>query len=473
MSTSLLQHFPFEPTPDQAQLFELLHGFLLNSGDSRPTFLLTGYAGTGKTTAVSALVEVLPQLGYDCVLLAPTGRAAKVLASYTGRGAATIHKHIYRQAGHAMGEGGAAFQLLPNRGKHTVYVVDEASMIADEAGFGERGLLSDLLTYIFGEGRPDNRLLLIGDPAQLPPVGQALSPALDADLLRGRYRCTVTTCTLRQVMRQAEESGILFNATALRDELLRPTPAPKLHTHDRRGIWAMSGEKLEDGLRYAYDKFGVEDTTVICRSNKQANLYNQLIRRVIFDAEDELQGGDYLMIARNNYFWLPTGHEMGFLANGDFAQVRRVRRTEEIYGCRFVDVRLRFVDYPGAPELDVKLILDSLHADAPALPTDVGKKLYQDVQADCAAQPDLTTKAQQQEAMRKDPYLNALQAKFAYALTCHKSQGGQWGAVFLDHGYLKPEVGFDAEFIRWLYTAITRAQRELFLLNFKPELLGE
>ncbi len=472
MNFPLLSYFPFVPTPDQARLFELLHGFLLDAASGqRPTFLLTGYAGTGKTSVVSALVQALPALGYDCVLLAPTGRAAKVLAGYSGRPAHTIHKHIYRQSGEG-GGAGLKFQLLPNRGRHTVYVVDEASMIADEAGFGERGLLTDLLAYVFGgEGtRPDNRLLLIGDPAQLPPVGQTASAALDPAILAGRFRCAVTTCTLRQVMRQSEESGILANATALRDELLVPKPHPRLRTRGQRGIWAMSGERLEDGLRYAYDKFGTEGTTVICRSNKRANEYNQLIRRIIFDAEDELQGGDYLMIARNNYFWLPPGHEMGFLANGDFAEVRRVRRTEELHGFRFVDVRLRFVDYPGAPELDVKLLLDSLHAEAPSLPAAEAQRLYQAVQADYA---ELPTKAARLEGMRQDPYFNALQVKFAYALTCHKAQGGQWGAVFLDHGYLKPEVGFDSEFIRWLYTALTRAERELYLLNFKPELLAD
>lgn len=465
--SSLLRHFPFEPTPDQARLFELLHGFLLNQAPPRATFLLTGYAGTGKTTAVSALVQRLPELGYDFVLLAPTGRAAKVLAQYTGRAAHTIHKHIYRQAG---AEGGLSFRPMPNRATHTVYVVDEASMLSDDSAFGERGVLTDLIQFVFGEHSRDNRLILIGDPAQLPPVGQPRSPALDAEALHGRYHCTLTRCELRQVMRQSEESGILVNATALRQELLQPVPTPKLRTQGQRGIWAMSGERLEDGLRYAYDKFGVEDTTVLCRSNKQANLYNQLIRRVIFDAEDELQGGDYLMIARNNYHWLPPGSEMGFLANGDFAEVRRVRKTEELFGFRFVDVRLRFVDYPGAPELDTKIILDSLHAESPALPADQQQKLQQAVQADYA---DLPTKALRMEAIRKDPYFNALQVKFAYALTCHKAQGGQWGAVFLDHGYLKPEVGFDAEFVRWLYTAITRAQRELYLLNFKPELLAD
>ncbi len=474
LTARLLANFPFEPTADQGRLFALLGDFLLDRPAHRPTFLLTGYAGTGKTTVVTSLVQTLPQIGFDVVLLAPTGRAAKVLATYTGQGASTIHKHIYREAD---GEGGLSFRPMPNRASHTVYVVDEASMIADDDGaFGSRGLLADLVQFVFMDGRRNNRLLLIGDPAQLPPVGQTRSPALDAGILATRFQAAVTSCELRQVMRQNADSGILQNATALREELTRAagpeaySPSPVLHTHDRRGIWAMSGEKLEDGLRYAYEKFGQENTTLICRSNKQANQYNQLIRRVIFDAEDEIQGGDYLMIARNNYFWLPAGAEMGFLANGDFAEVRRVRRTEELFGFRFVDVRLRFVDYPSAPELDVKLLLDSLHAESPALPADAQARLREAVSR---GYDDLPSKAKRAEALRQDPYLNALQVKFAYALTCHKAQGGQWGAVFLDHGYLKPDVPLDAEFVRWLYTAITRAEHELYLLNFRPALLGE
>lgn len=463
---SIRDYFPFEPTQDQATLFQQLDVFLRDELPGRKAFVLRGYAGTGKTTVVSALVQWLHRMGRKYTLMAPTGRAAKVMSAYSGVAASTIHKKIYRQTSGTPSEK-LSFQRQPNRTADMFYIVDEASMISDEKAFGENGLLDDLMGYVFE--KPTNRLLLIGDTAQLPPVGQLLSPALDPALLQHRFHATVGSVELRQVMRQAEESGILMNATVLRDELREEHPAIQFFTKGYPDIFKMGGDKLEDGLRWAYKSFGHENTTIICRSNKNANQYNQFIRRVLFDAEDEIEAGDYLMVVRNNYFWLPKDSEMGFLANGDFVQITKiVRRTEE-FGFRFADARVRLVDYPDEEEIEVKLLLDTLHTESPALPADRSNALYQAVSDDYA---HLATKRERSAALRKDPFLNALQVKFAYALTCHKAQGGQWQAVFVDHGFLKEDM-VNSEFARWLYTAITRASERLFLLNFNAKLLAE
>jgi ATP-dependent exoDNAse (exonuclease V) alpha subunit len=461
----LRQNFPFEPTSDQARLFKKLDEFISAKTNTREVFMLKGFAGTGKTTMVSALVKILNKFGYKYVLLAPTGRAAKVMAQYSGIPASTIHKKIYRQTANPYSEG-LSFSRQPNKLADTIYIVDEASMISDEKAFGENGLLQDLMNYVFE--KTNNKLLLVGDTAQLPPVGQVLSPALDAAYLTSNFRCNVTELELRQVMRQAEASGILMNATDLRNKLQEEKPDLKLQTKGYRDIFAMTGEKLEDGLRYAYDKFGVENTTVICRSNKNANMYNQHIRRQIFGAEDEIGAGDYLMIVRNNYFWLPKDSEIGFMANGDFVEITKIIKFEEMYGFRFADVQIRFVDAPKEEEVEVKIMLDTLYSEAPALPAEQNKALYAEVLKDYS---DLGTKKERSQQLKKNPYLNALQVKFAYALTCHKAQGGQWPAVFLDHGYLKEEM-ITPEFTRWLYTAVTRSSEQLFLVNFSRDLLA-
>ncbi|GHA60004.1 ATP-dependent DNA helicase [Pontibacter akesuensis] len=461
---ALRTSFPFEPTEDQAKLFARLDEFILAKSEERQVFLLKGYAGTGKTTVVTSLVKILNQFGYKYVLLAPTGRAAKVMSSYSGRPAFTIHKKIYRQTSNPFSEG-LSFTRQPNKTDNTVYIVDEASMISDESGFGQNGLLQDLLQYVFD--KKNNKLLLIGDTAQLPPVGQTISPSLDAEYMKVNQRCVVREMELRQVMRQAEASGILMNATQLRDRMQQEPIEIKLFTRGWKDIYKMTGEKLEDGLRYAYDKFGTENTIVICRSNKTANQYNQHIRRTIFFAEDELGVGDYLMIVRNNYFWLAKDSDIGFMANGDFVEVTKIIRYEDMYGFRFADIRIRFVDYPDAQEEEVKIMLDTLYTDTPALPADQNKKLYEEVLKDYK---DIKTKKERSKELKQNPYLNAVQVKFAYALTCHKAQGGQWPAVFVDQGYLKDEM-VNEEFARWLYTALTRSSEELYLLNFNQHLL--
>jgi ATP-dependent exoDNAse (exonuclease V) alpha subunit len=464
---SVRDYFPFEPTDDQATLFGQLDEFLRDPLPGRKVFVLRGYAGTGKTTVVSALVQWLTRLQRKYTLMAPTGRAAKVMSAYAGVPASTIHKKIYRQTSGAPTER-LSFQRQPNRQEEMLYIVDEASMISDEKAFGESGLLDDLMGYVFE--RSTNRLLLIGDTAQLPPVGQLLSPALDPALLAHRFRARVDGVELRQVMRQAEASGILVNATELREELREETPDIRLHTKGFKDMFKMGGDKLEDGLRWAYRNFGHENTTIICRSNRNANQYNQLIRRTLFDAEEEIEAGDYIMVVRNNYFWLPKDSEIGFLANGDFLEITKIIRREEVFGCRFAQARVRLVDYPDEPELEVKLLLDTLHTESPSLPRDQNEALYQAVTEDYS---HLTKKNERNAEMRKDPYLNALQIKFAYALTCHKAQGGQWQAVFVDHGFLKPDEPVGGEFARWLYTAITRASERLFLLNFQQRLIAE
>lgn len=463
---ALLKNFPFDPTPDQATLFKKLETFILSPEGGKDVFMLKGYAGTGKTTVVSALVRTLGSFGYKYVLLAPTGRAAKVMSAYAARPASTIHKRIYRQTSNPYSEG-LAFSRQPNKTGTTIFIIDESSMISDDKAFGDNGLLQDLMAYVFEN--KSNKLLLIGDTAQLPPINQALSPSLNASYMSAHFQCRVHELELKQVMRQAEQSGILMNATNLRNQLPLKEPQLKLCTRPYRDVFRMTGEKLEDGLRYAYDKFGVEHTTVICRSNKNANLYNQHIRRQIFFAEDEIGVGDYLMVVRNNYFWLPKESSIGFMANGDFVEITKIIRFEEMFGFRFADVRLRFVDYPDEEELEAKIILDTLYCESPALPAADNQRLYAEVLKDYE---QIKTKREKSKELKKNPHLNALQVKFAYALTCHKAQGGQWKAVFVDHGFLNADM-INHEFARWLYTATTRASDELFLLNIHKDLLGD
>ncbi|QSE99082.1 ATP-dependent DNA helicase [Fulvivirga lutea] len=454
-SEILKQKFPFEPTSDQARVFEAIDTLI----DLKDALVIKGYAGTGKTTLISTLVQVLPLFNYKYVLLAPTGRAAKVMASYSGRMAFTIHKRIYKQAN--KDASGPVFKRQKNYSKKTIFIIDESSMINEDVGFGKKGLLTDLMEYVFSE--PTNKLILVGDNAQLPPVGQIDSPALDINVLTSDYKLDVVEVLLTEVMRQELESGILYNATNLRQELANKAPKVGIDI-SFSDIFKMTGQKLEDGIRYAYDNEGVENTAILCRSNKNANAYNQYIRNRIFFYDSEIEAGEYLMIVRNNYLFGPEEIGGGFLANGDFVEVMKIVSFEEMHGFRFATLELRLTDYPDLRAFEAKVILDTLHSETPALIQEQNEALYQSVALDYA---DLKQK-DKKEAMKTDPYLNALQIKFAYAITCHKAQGGQWPLVFVDQGYLKEET-VDHDFIRWLYTAITRATKQLFLVNFNRQ----
>ncbi|MDF3076239.1 MAG: family ATPase [Sphingobacteriaceae bacterium] len=460
IATLLNRAFSSEPTAQQHLAFNELAKFLLsNNGDE--CFVLKGYAGTGKTTLIGALVKILPQLKLKAVLLAPTGRAAKVISNYSGRQAFTIHKKIYRKKSAVTPD--MNFMLGQNIAENTLFIVDEASMVNDTAGeFGGRGLLHDLVDYVYN-GK-NCRLMLVGDSAQLPPVSSEHSPALDLKFLKHTFALTLFHFEMTDVVRQEKESGILRNATSVR-ELIRKgkNGFPQFVIKGYRDIFCIDGERLPEGLNYAYNKYGMENTLVICRSNKSANNYNQQIRNRILYREEELTGGDYIMVVRNNYFWL-EGEESSnaFIANGDIALIRRVRNIHEMYGFRFADVMLEFVDYPDQEPLSCKILVDTLYAESPSLATVESRRLFEAVMEDYA---HIANRKLRFEELKKDPYYNALQVKFAFAVTCHKAQGGQWDAVFVDQGYLTEEM-VNNDFLRWLYTAVTRATKEVYLVNF-------
>ncbi|AFL84857.1 PIF1 helicase [Belliella baltica DSM 15883] len=457
-SILLQRNFPHEPTSGQGSFFLKMDHFLKSEVAEGSTFILRGYAGTGKTSVISALVKSLPRLNLKSLLLAPTGRAAKVMSNYSGKSGFTIHKIIYRPKG-TTPELTLGFELMKNYYKNTVFIVDEASMLADD---GAGSLLRDLIRFVFQES--SNRLLLVGDTAQLPPVGSTQSPALDKSYLIRNFRLPVEDIELHEVMRQQLNSGILYNATSLRGQVLQENPVIGFYTKGFKDFFKMTGERLEDGLRYAYDKYGVENTIIVTRSNKVAVQYNEYIRRTIHFYEEEISSGDMLMIVKNNYTYLADSDKVNFLANGDFVEVTKIRSFEELYGLRFATLELKLIDYPEEPYFEAKVILDTLHSATPALSVEQYKSLYQQVAEDYA---DIANKGERMDLIKKDPYLSALQVKFAYALTCHKSQGGQWEAVFVDQGYLTEEQ-VDHEYIRWLYTAVTRATKEVFMVNFHP-----
>ena len=456
--------FHFQPTKEQDFVIKMLATFLL-SPKSDLLFLLRGYAGTGKTSLVGALVKTLDMLKQKTILLAPTGRAAKVLSSYANHPAFTIHKKIYRQKSFA--DESASFSICDNLNKHTLFLVDEASMISNEglsgSMFGSGRLLDDLIQYVYsGEGC---RLLILGDTAQLPPVGEEQSPALSAMMLAG-YGLEVMEANLTQVVRQAESSGILWNATALRKLLVQDEcySLPKIRITGFPDVKVVPGNELMETLEACYDNDGLEETIVVCRSNKRANIYNNGIRSRILWREDELNNGDLLMIAKNNYYWTEQEKDMDFIANGELAVVQRVRRQSELYGFRFVDVTLTFPDQDNY-ELDANLLLDTLQSESPALTRADSDRLFNAVLEDYA---DIPLKRERMKKMKADPYYNALQVKYAYAVTCHKAQGGQWKNVFIDQGYMSDEY-LSPDYFRWLYTAFTRATGTLYLVNYPQE----
>ena len=464
LSQQIKRNFFYKPTGEQEITIESFVNFLF-SPKTDAIFLLKGYAGTGKTTLISALVKTLDQLKQKCVLLAPTGRAAKVFSHYAGHPAYTIHRKIYRRR--TFSNELDNFVMNANLHQHTLFIVDEASMIANEGlsggMFGTGRLLDDLIHYVYaGQGC---RLMLIGDTAQLPPVGEEESPALSASMLEG-YGLEVTEHCLTQVVRQEQDSGILYNATSLRQYIAEEEyfSLPRIKADGFPDIRIISGGELIDTINECYDKAGMDETMIICRSNKRANLYNKGIRNTILYREDELNTGDLLMVAKNNYYWGADCKEMDFIANGDIAVVRRVRRTHEMYGFRFADVTLCFPDYNDL-ELDVKILLDTLHSDAPALTREESNRLFQAVQEDYG---DITVKRERMKKIKEDTWYNALQVKYAYAVTCHKAQGGQWQRVFVDQGYMTEEM-LTPDYYRWLYTAFTRATEVLYLVNWPEE----
>lgn len=457
------ENFPFDPTPEQEIALEKIVEFLFLPKEES-IFLLRGFAGTGKSSLLGALVKTMTDFKQKTVLLAPTGRAAKVFSSYANHPAFTIHKKIYRQQKYT-GDFGS-FGIMDNLHKDTLFIVDEASMISnsgiDSSVFGTGRLLDDLIHYVYsGE---NCRLLLIGDTAQLPPVGEEDSPALQIPELEG-YGLEVRNAMLSQIVRQAENSGILYNATNIRNALNKgKTEAyPKLKLNKFTDIVRISGEDLIDEITAAYDHDGLENTMIISRSNKRTNIYNQGIRNRILWREEELSAGDMLMITKNNYYWTENVENVDFLANGEIVEVLRVRREQELYGFRFCDVLVKSIDYDI--ELEVKILMDTLHSDTAGLTRERSQELFFNIMEDYA---DISTKAGKMKKLKVDPYYNALQVKFAYAITCHKAQGGEWSNVFLDLGYISEEH-LGVNFYRWLYTAITRASNKLYLVNLPDE----
>jgi len=460
IATQIYAKICFETTPGQKKIIEMLSEYLADT-DFRRIFVLNGFAGTGKTTLIAALVAALGEMGVKTVLLAPTGRAAKVLARYSGAQALTIHKRIYRQRTNAEYE--SKFSLGHNPERDAVFIVDEASMLSDggpgETLFGSGSLLGDLVQYV-RSGRAC-RLVLVGDSAQLPPVGTDRSPALDPEAV-GRYGETVCA-TLDEVVRQQARSGILFNATLVRCMLERGICEIPRFEMDFPDIEAVEGGDFLERLQECYDRYGRDETIVITRSNKRANRYNEGIRRNVLCAEEEIESGDMLMVVKNNYYFPEhtDGCPMNFIANGDIARLKRIRRFEEFYGFRFVDAQIEFPDYDGAP-LGCKMLLDTLASDSPSLTREEASRLFNEVEKDYT---DIRSRIKRFKEIRENPHFNALQVKFAYAVTCHKAQGGQWRAVFVDRCLFGDEP-MTRDMLRWLYTALTRATEKLYLVNF-------
>jgi exodeoxyribonuclease V len=451
------------PTEGQKSFIRMISDFVLKAEEDE-IFLLTGYAGTGKTTVIAALINVLEEHRIKTVLMAPTGRAAKVLGSFSGKPAFTIHKKIYRQK--STKDGFGKFVLGKNLGSGLLFIVDEASMIGTRAVessiFGSGNLLEDLLEFIYS-GK-NCKLILIGDNAQLPPVNMPESSILKNENLKALGFSVTSTC-LTEVVRQDRESGILYNSTLIRLQLdSKKLHIPKLELAKFNDIKSISGNDLINEINESYDKFGIEDTIVITRSNKRANLYNAGIRKSILYREEQITKGDYLMVVKNNYFWLQDENEVDFIANGDIVQVVKLGKFEERFGFHFVNVKLRLIDLENR-EIEAKIILETLYIESAALTQDDNKKLFYAIYEDYK---NMKPKKTGFDAVKNNPYFNALQVKFAYAITCHKSQGGQWKSVFVDQGYFVQDM-LNEDYLKWLYTAFTRATEKLNLVNFSKD----
>ena len=473
----ILQQFGFPPTQEQANALDVFARFLTDR-NPQVVMILRGSAGTGKTSLSGAIVRTLQAIRQKVMLLAPTGRAAKVFSLNSGTPAYTIHRRIYREKSFSGVDG--QFNLNDNLFTDTLFMVDEASMVANMGlggmSFGSGCLLDDLVHFVY-QGRND-RLMLIGDKAQLPPVGEEESPALNAAMLQG-YGLTVYECDLNEVLRQSEQSGILYNATMIRQMITHDdiTQLPKIRFTGFSDIKPMPGAERIEALADSYHHVGLDDTIVVTRSNKRANIFNQGIRNMVLDREEELSQGDILMIVKNNYYWMeeerkkikekdnqvPSNDIPAFLANGDRAKVLKVHRRIDLYGFRFATLLLQFPDY-GNYELEATVLLDTLTSEAPALTHEQQEQLFHQIEEDYQ---DVPLKADRMKAIRQNQFYNALQVKFAYAVTCHKAQGGQWAHVYVDQGYMTDDM-LTPDYIHWLYTAFTRATEMLYLVNW-PE----
>jgi len=466
---AMLEKFPHEPTAKQSIALKQLSSYLISQGLKR-IFLLKGFAGTGKTTLIGTMVNCLWVGKLKSVLLAPTGRAAKVMSSYSKTRAYTIHKKIYvpkKQQG-----GNVKFVLAPNKHKNTVFLVDEASMIPDtvtDSKFNvQASLLDDLIQFV--HSGVNCKLVLIGDTAQLPPVKLELSPALDAVAISRNYDLGVVGLELDEVMRQKEDSGILTNATMIRSQLQEELydKFQFVLAGFKDIVRLVDGYEIQDAIEQSYAENGKEETAFIVRSNKRANLYNGNIRNQILYLESELATGDYMMVVKNNYFWLEPNSEAGFIANGDILEVLEIFAIKELYGFKFAEVKVQLVDYPNQGSFETVLLLDTINSNSPSLSYEDGNRLYLEIMKDYE---DETSKYKRFLAVKNNKYFNSLQVKFSYAITCHKSQGGQWNTVFVEQPYL--HNGPDKEYLRWLYTAVTRAKKQLYLIGFQTDFFVE
>lgn len=468
LEIELIKFFELSPTLDQEKAINHISRFH-TSHKPNPSYILKGYAGTGKTSILGAYVKTLSKNNQKFVLMAPTGRAAKVLSSYTGQTAHTIHRYIYFIA--TASNGIPKVTLGKNKLQNTVFIIDEASMISDsslnnEGGFSSRSLLDDLVEYVFSSS--GNRIILVGDTAQLPPVGLDISPALDFEYLKNAYNITAHSFEMKEVMRQSLDSGILFSATSLRNKLTEqnselPLLSLKGFKNDVKII--SDSNDFEEILQQTFYDAGESKGVLICRTNKRANIFNQQIRSAILQKESEIESGDILMVVKNNYFWLEKTSKAGFIANGEMLEIMRISKIEDLYGFRFAEAEIRLLDYPDEQEFTVKLLLDTIMVDGPGLNNDDRNRLFESVLEDYN---DIPQRSKRIAKVMANQYFNALHIKFAYAMTCHKTQGGQWPTVILDQGWLNDEM-INTEYLRWLYTAFTRSTNKLFLINFRDD----